>query len=326
MFRINAMHGISLDAAGLVALADLKIIQTRTALTGTSSYFDVLLLAPGIHCQQHADEVNGGEYPQAGELNKNSYLFRIENPATVSWLQGISKPWHLTEVTVKACDTSNGWLGRVIHHEDVLPTLLYSTGLMATVMVITLLIIIHDWWRMGVLLMLVTARLVNTRIIKQRSEAGWKGIIMPDNRKSDLLIILSQDRWVRIRGRNQSVKKARAGCWLRDMTVAEKFGTGVATILVYASAALAGNASTVGSLMIACLLLFSAGLLGLVNSITEDLHMFGQVCKTKGSPIPYLRRIDMVDALIKETGTDEWAVSMNLIPPAMNAERNISIG
>ncbi|KAL0937439.1 uncharacterized protein CTRU02_207170 [Colletotrichum truncatum] len=48
---------ITLSAAGLVALADLQTIAHRTALTGTSSWFDALVLAPGLHYQQAADGV-----------------------------------------------------------------------------------------------------------------------------------------------------------------------------------------------------------------------------------------------------------------------------
>ncbi|KAF4780139.1 hypothetical protein HER10_EVM0009685 [Colletotrichum scovillei] len=51
--------GLSLSAAGLVALADLQTIANRTALTGTSSWFDALVLAPGLHYQQAADSVAG---------------------------------------------------------------------------------------------------------------------------------------------------------------------------------------------------------------------------------------------------------------------------
>ncbi|TDZ38622.1 hypothetical protein C8035_v005773 [Colletotrichum spinosum] len=50
---------LSLSAAGLVALADLQTIAHRTALTGTSSWFDALVLAPGLHYQQAADGVAG---------------------------------------------------------------------------------------------------------------------------------------------------------------------------------------------------------------------------------------------------------------------------
>ncbi|TQN64501.1 hypothetical protein CSHISOI_10923 [Colletotrichum shisoi] len=51
--------GLSLSAAGLVALADLRTVANRTALKGTSSWLDALVLAPGLHYQQAADGVVG---------------------------------------------------------------------------------------------------------------------------------------------------------------------------------------------------------------------------------------------------------------------------
>lgn len=51
----------SLSAAGLLVLADLNTVAQRTSLRGGSSWFDSLLLAPGLHYQQAADEVAHGD-------------------------------------------------------------------------------------------------------------------------------------------------------------------------------------------------------------------------------------------------------------------------
>jgi hypothetical protein len=56
----SSIAGIRLNAAGLVALADIKTIAQSTALTGSASFLDILLIAPGIHCQQGLSEVNNG--------------------------------------------------------------------------------------------------------------------------------------------------------------------------------------------------------------------------------------------------------------------------
>ena len=56
------LPNISLDAAGLLALADLSAIAERTALTGGASYWDAFILCPGVHRQQTATELNKGEY------------------------------------------------------------------------------------------------------------------------------------------------------------------------------------------------------------------------------------------------------------------------
>jgi hypothetical protein len=322
MFGKDSIGVIELDAAGLVALADLKTIQNRTALTGTSSYSDLLFLAPGIHCQQNAEEVNGGEYPVTGQLNGGHYVFRIENQATVFWLQSIGETGHLVDVEVSRPMTTSPELRHSLHRSDIFPTILYSIGIGSTITVVVLFGLIHDWWGLGIILMLFIARMINVFVIKQRSKLGWKGGIVEDDTYSDLLIILSQDRWVRMRGLENDVKAVTAGCWLRDMNAVESFATSVATVLVYATAALAGNCSTVGSLMIALLLLLSAGLLGIANSTTKNLHMFGRIVSTTGEPKPYSRRRLMVDELAAEMGTDEWAVNMDLIPRHVDSKAN----
>ncbi|GKT42601.1 uncharacterized protein ColSpa_02782 [Colletotrichum spaethianum] len=61
--------GLALSASGLVALADLQTIANRTALTGTSSWFDALVLAPGLHYQQAADGVAGNSSAVAAETS-----------------------------------------------------------------------------------------------------------------------------------------------------------------------------------------------------------------------------------------------------------------
>ncbi|KAG8860521.1 hypothetical protein FRB96_003775 [Tulasnella sp. 330] len=284
MFHRNSITGVSLDAAGLVALADLKTLARRTALVGGASYIDIFLLAPGIHCQQDASELNGGEYPTTGAMT-NGYVFRVENQATP------------------------------------LASLFYLAGIALTVVVIALLVAIKDWWALGVLCMLAVARLLNTTVLKRRSQLGWKGAAEPGV-QGDLLILLSQDRWVRMRGMVDDLKVVTAGQWLRETSNIESVAVSIATLLVYVSAALAGNASTVGSLLLACLLLVSVALLGLSNMVTTKLRMFGHVVRVDGKPTRYSRRLEMVKELIEESKRDDWAIGMGLIvPPAEKAQK-----
>ena len=242
MFTQGTITGISLDAANLVALADLKTIAHRTALIGSASILDILFLAPGIHCQQAASEVNQGEYPATGAMT-TGYVFRVENQATVSFLQRIGEPGHLTNVTVSGEQAKPYGLFLELVRSAPLASLLYLSGLACTITVIVLLAVIHDGWALGVLGMLMLARLLNVAVIKRRSKMGWKGAPEPGV-PGDLLIIVSQDRWIRMRGMVDDLKVVTAGQWLREMTTLESFVVSFATLLVYGSAALAGNAST----------------------------------------------------------------------------------
>ncbi len=323
MFNTSSISGITLESAGLIALADLSTVAVRAALTGTASYLDVLVLAPGMHQQQSAVKINDGELPNTGSMT-SEYVFRVENPATVSYLRHIGRTGKLVnvEVTLKPTRNCNPFPNRFCNLDlsprnnpffvsGIRATLLYLTCPIFTIIVFALLGAIRDWWAVAVLGMLVLARLINAVVIKRRSEEGWKG--KKEDGNGDLLIVLSQDRWVRLKGTTNDLKAVIAGYWLRGQTSEESFTVAFATLLVYASAALAGNATTVGSLHIACLLLCSAALLSLCNSSTQCLQMFGRVTRSTGGLKGYDKGLDMVEELIRETGKTGWVVSMQLI-------------
>ena len=311
MFTQFSINGISLDAAGLVALADLKSIAIRTALTGSASMLDVLFLAPGIHCQRDASEVNGGEHPAAGAMT-TGYVFHIENQATVNYLQTVGETGHLTTIRVSGKVPRRYGLLLSFLETDFWATVLYLIGLALTIITLVLLGVIRDWWGFGVVCMLLVARILNVIVIKRRTVLGWKGAPEPGV-EGDLLILLSQDRWIRMRGMVDDIKYVTAGQWLREEETVESFVVSFATLLVYGSAALAGNASTVGSLLMAVLLLVSAGILGLCNAATKTLRMFDRIVSVDGEPKKYARRLEMAHELVLEMRRDDWAIDMGLI-------------
>lgn len=95
----------SLDLAGVVAIADLSTVSQRTVITGTAALLDFLILCPGLHLQEHASNLNMGEYPAAAAM-ASGYLFRIMNPATVHYIQKtarqpISPPSKSSILTIK---------------------------------------------------------------------------------------------------------------------------------------------------------------------------------------------------------------------------------
>ena len=318
MFSRASIVGISLDAAGLVALADLRPIMHRTILTGGASYLDALFLAPGIHCQRHSDELSGNESPITASL-VNNYIFRIENQAVVSFLQNIGKPGHLTVVKVSAEKSKNHWLLMELWHDPPLIVLLYLVGVALTVVVVVLTSIIHDWWALGVTGMLILARAVNVVAIRRRVSTpngeGWKGTMEENNYQQDLLILLNHDRWIRMQGRVNDIRTVTAGEWLREENAVESIAASFATLLVYSSAALAGNASTIGSLLISCHLLISVGILAVCNSVAAKSRILGRELRRESAEF-YLRRSDMARGLLEKVDTREWAVKLRLLPRA----------
>lgn len=141
-----------------------------------------------------------------------------------------------------------------------------------------------------------------------------EGIGEPE-KYGDLLVLVSQDRWIRMQGLVDDLKTVTAGAWLRNTGSLEGFAVAMATLIVYATAALAGNASRTGSLILLGLLLVSAALLGLSNELSTYLHMHGCRISVVGEKKQYARRLDMAMELIHETGRNDWAIGLGLALP-----------
>ena len=103
---------VPLGAIGLLFLADLNTAARRTALTGNGAYLDLFVICPGFHRQQSAPELSSGEYPACGALT-SGYVFRVENSATVAFLQKVGRTAHLTTLEVsKWRDKATRWQKR----------------------------------------------------------------------------------------------------------------------------------------------------------------------------------------------------------------------
>ncbi|KAJ9665759.1 hypothetical protein H2201_004067 [Coniosporium apollinis] len=315
----SGMPQVSLDAAGLVALADLVTTAYRTALTGTSALLDAFVLCPGLHRQQTAPQLNGGEYPAVAAMT-SGYVFRVENPATVVYLQKVGLTGQLTTLSVTNIKYKHQRWARVLsmlysfENSTAISSMAYIGAVFATFIVLTLMILSEDWWGVFVILLLVFARLCNTLVIRQRNQLGWQGASEP-GKNGDLLILLSQDRWIRMRGAIDDLKAVTSGQWLRDKTFFENSISAFATLLVYLDAALASNISQLGKVLLLVLLATSAGLLAIANAGTEALQMHGNIIKIHGPRRKYKRRLELAEQLIKETGRDDWAARLGMVVP-----------
>ncbi|KAL8786836.1 MAG: hypothetical protein Q9213_002573 [Squamulea squamosa] len=133
------------------------------------------------------------------------------------------------------------------------------------------------------------------------------------NSVGDLFVLLSQDRWVRIRGAADDLKALTSGTWLSEPTTLDAFFGAVANLLVYANVAVAGHATDAGVYTIVSMLLVNSGLLALDNIRIRSLNIFGRTMEAIGEPKKYFRRRDLAEQLIKESGSNDWAVAMGLI-------------
>jgi hypothetical protein len=264
----------------------------------------MLILCPSIHRQQLATELNRGEYPATAALT-TGYVFRIENQATVYFLQKVGKTGHLTTLSVESMSRSQGDSSRSFLG-------LYKVIALLTLLSLSALFLI-DWWAMAIIGMLITARLLNILVIQARgSGRGWKGV-REAGVQGDLLILLSQDRWIRMQGHVDDLKAVTSGQWLRDPSFAESMTTSAATLLVYLGAALAINASRIGQMVLFLHLMVSIVLLAVCNQSVDSLQMNGFVVQRQGQPKSYQRRLDLANDLIEESGRDDWAIRLGMI-------------
>ncbi|KAK8073729.1 hypothetical protein PG994_004628 [Apiospora phragmitis] len=200
--------GFNVSAGGVIALADLSTIAQRTAIAGGSSWLDALLLAPGLHYQQAADALaNGGSSGMdntggAGPGGSPSYAaieqlregktstYNITNPATVRYLQRLAATaqrdgypvmvdvgtlperryyWASGRGRRSVGQRANIWkdqpadLGWVSH-------LLYLASPILTIAAFVFMILLQEWWGVGLLLSLMLSRVLNIWVIKQRAK------------------------------------------------------------------------------------------------------------------------------------------------------------
>ncbi|KAK6342378.1 hypothetical protein TWF718_007778 [Orbilia javanica] len=312
------IENVGLDAAGLVALADIGTVQERTILTGTSSILDIFVLVPGLHLQQKAPGLNAGEHPACGALT-SGYVFRVENPATVFYLQRVGRTGKLTYIQVDKVPEPTTWYHRLFlallpgQELSIIPIAAYLLAVSWGIVVIILLTLTGDWWGLTMCGSLMAARFMNFLIIQERSRPGWAGADEGEA-KGDLLILLSEDRWIRMKGYVNDLKAVTSGQWLRREHTLEGWFTAIATVIVYLVAALAGNVEQFGKILLLCLFVGSAGLLALANSTTKTLHMHGCVLSVVGERKHYERRKELTDDLIRETRRDDWARGMGMTP------------
>ena len=161
---------------------------------------------------------------------------------------------------------------------------------------------------------------MNVAVIKRRAKTGWKGASEPGV-TGDLLILLSQDRWIRMRGMVDDLKAVTSGQWLEDMAAVESFACAGATLLVYVTAALSANASTLGNVILMALLFIEVGLLGLSNKFVLGIQLHGRIVKQVGQPKAYKRRLDLANELIEETGRRDWAIGLGMVPADSGTEK-----
>ncbi|GAB7334227.1 hypothetical protein MBLNU13_g06276t1 [Cladosporium sp. NU13] len=305
-------HFTPFSLIGLIALADLDMIARRTAFGGTSTWLETLVLCPGLHRQHKADKFNNGEFPACAAMT-TGYVFRIENPATVFYLQSVGETGKLTNISVSKAAS---------HPQEGVHLSYLAAGSLASAL--CFLGSLGDWWALSYLFALILVRFVNTALIRAQARVDWHGQSEP-GQLGDLFVLLSYDRWVRIRGEVDDLKAVTSGRWLRRPTAYEEVMSGCATLLAYAAPTLAANATVEGQVNITILFLGNAAALATANYLTNSLHMKERVLQVHGPRKAYERRSILASQLIAESGREDWAVAMGLIPGQPQSRNSVTM-
>jgi hypothetical protein len=298
--------GLTLSASGLLALADLSTIAQRTAITGGSSWFDTLVLAPGLHYQQAADELARGTGTPAldaleTEDNGRTQTYQINNAATVGYLRKVAQPGKF--VTLEVGNIPPRYRPRkrltsrqhaaVLGVDDVpdlgwVSHMLYLITPCITVLSLALMVLLEDWWGLALLCALMFSRILNIIVIKRRSMPQPRDPTLdpnhPDhsqrltNRLTEYLVNFGDGKGgVRLRGMSDDLQAITTEAWLRAKTNVEGYLEASAKLIVYLTASLSGNMHQAGAILLMVTLLVSAGLLALSNHNAKSFRMHGRV-------------------------------------------------
>ncbi|RDA88439.1 hypothetical protein CP532_5592 [Ophiocordyceps camponoti-leonardi (nom. inval.)] len=176
---------------------------------------------------------------------------------------------------------------------DRLSHVLYLLSPLLTSAASTFMILLGDWWGLAFILALMISRTLNIWTIKQRS----RPLLVPPTRKplspsesdipdrpTEYAIDLGDGRSALLLGLSSDLQALTTQARLRPKTDLEGYLEAAAKLLVYMVAALSGNLSQAGAMVLMALLLISAGLLGLSNARASGLRINGCVAVLRLQP------------------------------------------
>lgn len=304
--------GLSLAAGGLLALADLNTVAQRTVITGGSSWLDSFVLAPGLHYQQAIGFLDQRPAPgpavavESGEQGAEARHI-VTNTAVLDALKKLcsdaGSPDVLTlhvgsvrlDVGRQQIDKLARSLSGLVNRQstsstpqlqaldlDWLSHLLYLASPLLTVAALTFILLLRDWWALAFILALMLSRVLNIWSIKQRSRPEVDPLPSspaPNDGPTEYSLDLGAGRVAVLRGLRSDLHAVTSQVWLRTKTNLDGYLEAAAKLLVYMVAALSGNLTQAGAIVLMALLLLSAGLLGLSNAHAKQLQMNGRIAR-----------------------------------------------
>ncbi|KIY00401.1 uncharacterized protein Z520_04086 [Fonsecaea multimorphosa CBS 102226] len=282
---------------------------------------DACRLCLGMQRGLNPAALNQGEFPACAAMT-TGYVFRVENHATVMYLQKIGRTGHLTTLDVHPPPPppppprrSHGRPPRTWFSLSSMPVLLLVTSSTLTTPPPSLAL-------MTSLSCLLLSRILAIISLRARtSPPSWHGAPEPGV-PGDLLVLLSEDRWIRMRGLVDDLKAVTSGAWLarpRNPALMDALDW-IAHMAVYLAVVALAGASDGEKVMLLGAVVASHLALMYENSTVDGLVMNGRTV-TQGSVKKYPRRLDMAEELVEEVGRSDFAVRLGLINPDKVAEK-----
>ena len=299
---MQAMNLTLLPTLLLATPSAIPPIHIDAALSGRPSYFDSLLFCLGMQTPQSPTSLNKGEYPACAAMT-TGYVFRVENQATVMYLQRVGRTGHLVTL-----DVTSGGIRSPLRPLAYLPAILLAGGLRLAPL---------DWYVKIAILFLLLSRILSIASLRAKTVPSWHGAPEPGV-KGDLLILLSEDRWIRIKGLVDDLKAVTSGSWLNQPEYPQLVEAmdWMARLLVYIAVVVLGNAEDSAKIALILSALLGHGIVALSNSRANELVMNKRrlkISEEPGSIKKYSRRLEMAEELIKEMGRSDFAVRLGMI-------------
>jgi hypothetical protein len=303
----------------------------------------------GMHQPLHSSSFNDGELPATANI-KSGYVFRVENEAMVWFLQSIGATGSLTHLKVRSNaelesehEKMPAEIERKVDKDLMSPLKEFFLLWTAPTIFLSQEIIrklLHNynpqrfsdsWLSLDkptvpfvvAASLVVLSRFISLSILHARTQPSWHGAPEPGVHGS-LLVLLSQDRWIRIDGLTDDLKAITSGSWLSPATPYQDFLSQSSSLMVWLAVILLCSASGAEKTMVMVTVLamhvnLSFGVISR-RIKSQGMTLNGRrICvdRRKGDDgtgvKKYKRRLDMAEELIKETGRRDWAEKMGMV-------------
>jgi hypothetical protein len=250
------------------------------------------------------------EFPACAAMT-TGYVFRVENPATVHFLQRTGRTGCLTTLKVAEHENRDSMTKSLL---VLLFLLVFFTSM--NYGLIPNLTLYANWS----LALLFLSRLLSTISLRARmiGDGKWHGAKEPRVR-GDLLVLMSEDRWIRIKGLVDDLKAVTSGAWLSTPASHLAFFDAmdcISRMMVWTAVIVLGSAPDMEKFWVVGGVMLGHAVVMLENAWTRELRLNGRrvwVSREEGAEKRYARRLDMARELVKESGRSDWATKLGMI-------------